>query len=39
MYISATDENGRWLICRELLDNALDEFLANRNKIAAASRN
>ena len=34
MYISATDENGRWLICRELLDNALDEFLANRNKIA-----
>lgn len=32
MYLGSTDEHGRWLIARELLDNGLDEYLAGRNK-------
>lgn len=32
MYLGSTDEHGRWLIARELLDNGLDEALAGRNK-------
>ena len=32
MYLGSTDEHGRWLIARELLDNGLDEHLAGRNK-------
>ena len=32
MYLGSSDEHGRWLIARELLDNGLDEFLAGRNK-------
>lgn len=31
MYLGSTDEHGRWLIARELLDNGLDEALAGRN--------
>ncbi len=31
MYLGSTDEAGRWLVARELLDNGLDEFLAGRN--------
>lgn len=32
MYLGSTDEHGRWLIARELLDNGLDEHLAGRNR-------
>lgn len=35
MYLGSTDEHGRWLIARELLDNGFDEFLAGRNKSVA----
>lgn len=35
LYLGSSDSHGRWVIARELLDNALDEFLANRNKNAA----
>lgn len=31
MYIGSVDDDGRWLVARELLDNGLDEFLAGRN--------
>lgn len=32
MYIGSTDEHGVFLILRELMDNAVDEFLAQRAK-------
>lgn len=32
MYLGSTDAHGVFLACRELLDNALDEHLAGRNK-------
>ena len=35
MYLGSTDEHGRWLIARELLDNGLDEALAARNNAVA----
>lgn len=35
MYLGSSDEHGRWLIARELLDNGLDEALAGRNKAVA----
>lgn len=35
MYLGSSDEHGRWLIARELMDNALDECLAGRNKSVA----
>lgn len=31
MYIGGTDEHGRFVILREVADNAVDEFLAGRN--------
>ncbi len=31
MYIGGTDEHGRFVTLRELLDNGVDEFLAGRN--------
>lgn len=34
MYLGGTDVQGVWNITRELLDNALDEYLAGRNKAA-----
>ncbi len=37
MYIGGNDEHGRFVILRECLDNALDEFLAGRNKAIAVS--
>ena len=35
MYLGSSDEHGRWLIARELLDNGLDEALAGRNTAVA----
>lgn len=35
MYIGGTDAHGLFVILRELADNAVDEYLANRNKFAA----
>ena len=35
MYLGSSDEHGRWLIARELLDNGLDEALAGRNNAVA----
>lgn len=37
MYIGGNDEHGRFVILRECLDNALDEFLAGRNKAIGVS--
>jgi len=36
MYIGGTDAHGLFVILRELLDNAVDEYLANRNTFVAA---
>ena len=36
MYIGGTDSYGLFVILRELLDNAADEYLAGRNKAVAA---
>ncbi len=35
MYIGGTDAHGRFVILRELADNAVDEYLADRNKFVA----
>lgn len=35
MYIGGTDAHGLFVILRELADNAVDEYLAGRNKFAA----
>lgn len=37
MYIGGNDEHGLFVILRECLDNALDEYLAGRNKAIAVS--
>lgn len=33
MYIGSTDGDGLFLILRELMDNVVDEFIANRSKV------
>lgn len=33
LYLGSSDAHGRWVIAREILDNALDEALAGRNRL------